>query len=148
MGTAARPHVSEVGPRDAWKILSDDTQAVLVDVRSAPEWSFVGVPDLSELGREVVRVEWKTWPGMSPNPAFVGALMDEVGGLPSRFLFLCRSGARSMQAAEAVAGHLAATGVSAECINVGEGFEGDLDERDHRGGLNGWKARGLAWRQS
>jgi hypothetical protein len=34
------------------------------------------------------------------------------------------------------------------CINVTEGFEGDLDAEGHRGNLNGWRARGLAWRQS
>ena len=142
------PAIPEVGPREAWNILSEDKHAVLVDVRSAPEWAYVGGPDLSVLGRDAIRVEWKTWPGMSPNPAFVGALMEDVQGLPTRMLFICRSGARSMQAAQAVAAFLSAKGDSVECINVAEGFEGDLDAGRHRGGLNGWKARGLAWRQS
>ena len=148
MGTEAGAVVSEVGPRDAWAILSEDGAAVLVDVRSAPEWGFVGGPDLSSLGRDAVRVEWKTWPDMSPNPAFVGTLMETLPALPSRLLFICRSGARSMQAAQAVAEVLSARGTPAKCINVAEGFEGDLDAARHRGGLNGWKARGLAWRQS
>lgn len=142
------PVVTEVGPREAWDLLSDDAEAVLVDVRSPPEWEFVGRPDLTGLGRDVVCVPWKTYPGMSPNPAFVGTLMDAVPGLPSRLLFICRSGARSMQAARAVAEALSAEGEAAECINVGEGFEGDLDAARHRGGLNGWKARGLAWSQT
>ena len=140
--------VSEVTPREAWDILSEDTSSVLVDVRSEPEWSFVGGPDLEGLGKGTLRVAWKTWPDMSPNPAFVGTLMEEMQGLPARILFICRSGARSMQAAEAVADALSARGAEAECINVAEGFEGDLDALRHRGGLNGWKARGLAWRQS
>ncbi len=148
MGTFAGPHVTEVGPRDAWKILSEDTAAVLVDVRTQAEWGFVGGPDLSDLGRDVVRLEWKVWPDMSLNPAFVGTLMDEVGTLPSRFLFICRSGARSMQAAQAVAETLSAEGHAIDCVNVAEGFEGDLNELGQRGGLNGWKARGLAWRQT
>jgi len=33
-------------------------------------------------------------------------------------------------------------------VNVAEGFEGDLDATGRRGSLGGWKARGLAWRQS
>jgi rhodanese-related sulfurtransferase len=148
METGTGPSVPEVEPRGAWDILSKDEASVLVDVRSAPEWGFVGGPDLSSLGRDAVRVEWKTWPDMSPNPAFVGTLMDSLPGLPTRLLFICRSGARSMQAARAVADALSAKGTPVECINVAEGFEGDLDERRHRGGLNGWKARGLAWRQS
>ena len=148
MNADGGPVISEVGPRDAWDILSEDEQSVLVDVRSAPEWGFTGGPDLSGLGKDAVRVEWKTWPGMSPNPAFVGALMEAMPGLPSRLLFICRSGARSMQAAQAVAEALSAKGTPVQCLNVAEGFEGDLDAERHRGGLNGWKARGLAWRQT
>ncbi|MEM8823395.1 MAG: rhodanese-like domain-containing protein [Pseudomonadota bacterium] len=148
MGKAAVPEIPEVGPREAWEMLSNDTAAALIDVRTRPEWSFVGGPDLSELNRDVIQLEWKSWPDMSPNPAFVGALMSEVGELPSRLLFICRSGARSMQAAQAVSEALAAEGHSVDCINVAEGFEGDLDAEGKRGGLNGWKARGLAWRQS
>lgn len=140
--------IPEVGPREAWRLLSEDKGAVLVDVRTAPEWTFVGWSDLSALSKETIRLEWKSWPGMSPNPAFVGALMEELGDMPSQILFICRSGARSMHAAQAVAAALSAKGESVPCINVSEGFEGDLDDLAHRGGLNGWKARGLAWRQS
>lgn len=31
---------------------------MLVDVRTSAEWKWVGVPDLTELGRDVVYVEW------------------------------------------------------------------------------------------
>ena len=148
MTTAEAPRVSEVGPRGAWEILSEDEAAVLVDVRTRPEWGFVGGPDVSKLGKEVVRREWQTWPDMTPDPDFVRALMAEIGELPSRLLFICRSGTRSMRAAEAVASAFSAEGRSVECINVAEGFEGDLDALGHRGGLNGWKARGLDWRQT
>ena len=146
--TAETPRISEVGPREAWEILSEDETAVLIDVRTRPEWGFVGGPDVRKLGKEVVRCEWQSWPGMNPNLDFVRALMDEVGELPSRMLFICRSGARSMRAAEAVASSLIVEGRIVECINVAEGFEGDLDASGHRGGLNGWKARGLDWRQT
>ncbi|CTQ49520.1 sulfurtransferase [Jannaschia donghaensis] len=148
MTTDRNPQIPEVGPREAWKILSEDKGSVLVDVRTAPEWTFVGWADLSDLKKDTIRLEWKSWPGMSPNPAFVGALLNEVGEMPSRFLFICRSGARSMHAAQAVADALSARGESVPCINVAEGFEGDLDTLAHRGGLNGWKAHGLAWCQS
>ena len=148
MGTFVGPPVSELGPRDAWKLLSEDTSSILVDVRTRPEWGFVGGPDLSELSKETIRIEWKSWPDMAQNPAFVGTLMDGMSDLPSRILFICRSGARSMQAAEAVSTALAERGTHVPCINVAEGFEGDLDSQNRRGGLNGWKARGLAWRQS
>jgi rhodanese-related sulfurtransferase len=147
MGEGAGPRVLEVGPRDAWDILSGDEGATLVDVRSEAELTFVGGPDLSSLGKSVVHVEWARFPGMSRNPGFVSELEERMEGLPPRLLFLCRSGARSMQAARAVAEASPARDVR-ECINVAEGFEGDLDAGRHRGGLNGWKARGLAWHQS
>jgi hypothetical protein len=31
---------------------------------------------------------------------------------------------------------------------VAEGYEGDLDAARHRGSVNGWKGRGLPWRQT
>lgn len=148
MGTDAGPHVTEVDPRGAWKMLSADSATVLVDVRTKAELGFVGGTDLSSLGKDAIHIEWKTWPGMAPNPAFVGALLEEVGDLPSAFLFLCRSGVRSMQAAQAVDAVLSERGQAIPCINVAEGFEGDLDDSCKRGGLNGWKAHGLAWRQT
>ena len=32
--------------------------------------------------------------------------------------------------------------------HVASGFEGDLDENDHRGNLNGWRHDGMPWSQS
>ncbi|MEL7183042.1 MAG: rhodanese-like domain-containing protein [Pseudomonadota bacterium] len=148
MDTFAGPQISELSPREAWMFLSENAASVLVDVRTRPEWGFVGGPDLSELSKGVVHVEWQTWPDMTENPAFAGEVFAQVGDLPSAFLFICRSGARSMRAAQSVAEALAVQGASVACINVAEGFEGDLDPHGRRGGLTGWKARGLAWRQS
>ncbi|CAN0605672.1 unnamed protein product, partial [Ectocarpus sp. 12 AP-2014] len=57
-------------------------------------------------------------------------------------------GARSLRAAYLVADHLAARGEKVTCLNIAEGFEGDLNASAHRGSKNGWKSRGLSWRQS
>lgn len=149
MGTDLGPRVGEVSPPAAWKHLEEIRDSVLIDVRTKAEWSFVGVPDLSPLGRDVVYVEWQSWPDMSQNPQFVETVLEKLDGRwPSEMLFLCRSGGRSLRAAAAVSDHLSATGHDATCINVAEGFEGDLDAEKHRGGLTGWKAHGLPWRQS
>ena len=149
MGAGTGPGVSEVLPSEAWGILRDDQSSVLIDVRSAAEWGFVGGPDVSELGKSVLQVEWARFPGMVPNPDFVRDLREELGeSAPSKLLFICRSGARSLSAAKAVARAYGEDGVPIQCINVTEGFEGDLDTFKHRGTLSGWKARGLAWRQS
>ena len=149
MSTGARPHVGEVSPDEAWRILEEEADARLIDVRTRAEWGFVGVPDLQDLGSQTLFVEWASYPDMSINPRFAAEVMEALGGdTPGTLLFLCRSGARSLRAAYAVASHLEAEGANADCLNVAEGFEGDLDGDGHRGRMNGWKARGLAWRQS
>lgn len=85
---------------------------------------------------------------MSVNPRFVAEVKEAVEEInPDTLLFLCRSGARSLRAAHAVAADLASAGEAAACVNVAEGFEGDSDTTGQRGHLNGWKAGGLAWRQ-
>jgi len=57
-------------------------------------------------------------------------------------VLICRSGTRSVEAAQA----LEAAGF-AEVANVVHGFEGDLDPHFQRGRLNGWRFDGLPWQQ-
>jgi rhodanese-related sulfurtransferase len=138
-------HVSYAGditPEEAWRILSDNPDAVLVDCRTDAEWKFVGVPDVSSLGREAVFVEWNRTDG-SRNERFVDDLI-EAGVQPGErpVIFLCRSGNRSIPAAEAAT----AAGI-APSYNMLDGFEGNLDGDRHRGGT-GWRAVGLPWVQS
>jgi len=149
MATTLDEGIGQTSPSDAWAALSGGRKTLLVDVRTVPEWAFVGVPDLSSLGREAVVSEWLRYPDMTPNPRFLAALDAAVrdSGAETVF-FLCRSGARSQSAALAARAHFAAQGRDVACVNVAEGFEGDLDATGRRGSLGGWKARGLAWRQS
>ncbi len=140
----ARSYAGDITPLQAWKLLSDNPQAVLVDVRTDAEWRFVGVPDLSSLGREVVFIEWNTTDG-THNENFAGELRDRVppaeadGERP--VVFLCRSGHRSIGAAE-VATEVGIT----PAYNVLDGFEGHLNANGHRG-ETGWRATGLPWKQ-
>lgn len=124
----------------AWQILRDDPAAVLVDVRTNEEWRFVGLPDLSSIGKEAITVSWTTVDGRR-NADFVEAVRSAVDSESIPVLLLCRSGARSQAAAEELAG----VGFS-QCANVAAGFEGDLDGEAHRSG--GWKSHGLPWRQT
>lgn len=144
MSTAETPpeghsYAGDITPEQAWKLLGDNPDATLVDVRTEAEWRFVGVPDLSSLGREVVYIEWVGFDGQ-PNGDFVTELTD--AGLTPPVLFLCRSGHRSMGAADS-----ATTAGIGPSFNVLDGFEGHLDDHGHRGDT-GWRAAGLPWRQS
>ena len=132
---------ADLTPRQAWDLLESDPAAVLVDVRTQAEWSFVGLPDVTALGKQVVPIEWTTFPDGAPNQRFLEQLMAALPSQDAPVLVLCRSGARSAAATAtaAAAGYSGAT-------NISEGFEGDLDEHGHRA-ANGWKQAGLPWRQ-
>lgn len=135
-------YAGDITPEEAWKLLTGTPNAVLVDCRTDAEWRFVGVPDLSSLQREVVFIEWNRTDG-THNDAFVDELRREMTGSEvGPVVFLCRSGNRSIGAAEA-----ATEAGIAPSYNVLDGFEGHLDEEGHRGGT-GWKAVGLPWKQS
>ena len=135
-------YAGDLTVRESWEMLARDPNSVLVDVRSQAEWSFVGVPDLSSLGKKVALVSWQTFPGMKSNPDF-GAQLSAAGVSPDKtVLFLCRSGVRSKSAAIA----MTATGY-ARCHNVAGGFEGPHDGQRHRGAVDGWKAANLPWVQ-
>jgi len=141
--------IIDVNPTDTWTGLAEKPDSILVDVRTNAEWSFVGIPDLSSVNKQAILIEWSQFPTMTKNKDFASNLMDKLNGsAPSDVYFLCRSGVRSLAAAALMIETFAAQGWSVNCINVTEGFEGDLDTDGHRGNLNGWRARGLAWRQS
>ena len=78
MTTASgRSYAGDITPEQAWKMLSENPEAVLVDVRTDAEWRFVGVPDLASLGRDVVYIEWNASDG-KPNENFVADLLEHV----------------------------------------------------------------------
>ncbi len=131
--------IPELTLDEAWNLLSEEPDAVLIDVRTSAEWSFVGVPHLVELHKAPRFVEWNRFPGGNANPDFLAQASQGLApGQP--ILLLCRSGARSLAAAKA----LGKIGF-ANTYNIADGFEGELDENDHRHG--GWKEH-LPWRQS
>jgi len=137
-----RGYAGDVSPKTAWEMLSEDPGAKLVDVRTDAEWKYVGVPDVSGLGKRTITIAWKSFPDMDLNQGFVREVEDAGVKPDDTVLLLCRSGQRSAAAAQA----LTEQGY-AKAYNVAEGFEGDKDEQGHRGSRNGWKVHGLPWVQ-
>ena len=143
-GNTSLGYAGDLGATDSWALLQSDPATQLVDVRTMAEWSFVGLPDLAGIGRQVHCVEWQSYPSMAQNPSFVAQAGAAIGSRKDApVLLLCRSGGRSRAAAMA----MTAAGYE-QAYNVAGGFEGDLDKNSHRGGANGWKAAGLPWRQT
>jgi rhodanese-related sulfurtransferase len=125
-------------PREAHAFVQSTPETLFVDVRMEIEYLYVGHPP------GVVHLAWYEYPEMTPQPArFVAQIEREVRGDKSRpVVLICRSGKRTVDAGLA----LEAAGFT-NVVNVLEGFEGDLDENDQRGHLNGWRHAGLPWEQ-
>ena len=139
---AEQGYAGDVSPAEAWQILQDEPNAVLIDVRTNAEWAYVGVPDLRPVERDLHCVAWQLFPTMAVNQGFVEQV-GQNGVTPEQtVLLLCRSGVRSRHAAIALtqAGY-------GRCLNVADGFEGPHDAAGHRGQAAGWKASGLPWFQ-
>ena len=132
--TPAQGYAGDITPQLAhqWWQSGD---AVLVDVRSDAEREWVGfVPG-------ALAIAWKQWPGMALNPEF-DARIQTASPDPKKLLLLCRSGVRSIAAAQR------ATTLGLEAYNILEGFEGNPDAHGHRGIVGGWRFHGLPWKQN
>ena len=132
--TPAQGYAGDITPQLAYQWWQDGA-AVLVDVRSDAEREWVGfVPG-------ALAIAWKQWPGMALNPEF-DARIQTASPDPKKLLLLCRSGVRSIAAAQR------ATTLGLEAYNILEGFEGNPDARGHRGIVGGWRFHGLPWKQN
>ena len=131
---AGAGYAGDVSPQLAFKWWQSG-QAVLIDIRTNAERAWVGfIPD-------VPGIEWKMWPGMALNPEFDAQFKAAVPA-GSKVLLLCRSGIRSIPAAQR------AQALGYVAYNILEGFEGDPDYQAHRSSLGGWRKRGLPWKQN
>lgn len=129
-------YAGDLTPQQAWELLEENPEAVLVDVRTEAEWDSVGVPDVAPLGRQAAFIEWIRLPSRALNPDFLGQLED-VGLAPGDgrpVVFLCRSGQRSIAAA-----HAATAAGLGPAYNILEGFEGAGNPS------RGWRGAGLPW---
>lgn len=135
-------YAGDISVTQGWAFLRAEQDAILIDVRTDAEWAYVGIPDLSALGKDVHFISWKQFPDMTENADFITELTAAIPNRQARLLFLCRSGVRSAAAAIAAT----AAGYS-NSYNLIEGFEGDKDAMAHRGLVNGWKIDGLSWKQ-
>ncbi len=134
--------VENVTPDQAYAALKADLGARLVDVRTDAEWTYVGLPDLSATGSDLVLIPWQLFPSGQVNGAFMDQLHGAGVAEDVPVYFLCRSGVRSLAAAGLAASH----GFS-RTYNITDGFEGPADHHGHRGSVAGWKVAGLPWGQ-
>jgi rhodanese-related sulfurtransferase len=134
-------YAGDVASQEAYAALQADPSAVLIDVRTTAEWSYVGLPDLTGIGKRVLPIEWQRFPDGALNQRFLEDLRAAGVSEGTPLYFLCRSGVRSAAAAE-----VATRAGLGPAYNVSDGFEGPLDQQGHRS-VAGWKVAGLPWRQ-
>jgi rhodanese-related sulfurtransferase len=134
-GTASKlPYAGAVTPQEAWDLVSAKA-AILIDVRTAEERQFVGRI------KDGVHVPWMVGTALQRNPRFVREVESKVRR-DDVLLLICRSGARSAAAAQALT-----ESRFRNAFNVLEGFEGELDGLQQRGSRGGWRFHRLPWIQ-
>lgn len=139
----AKPYAGNVTPVEAWEKLQSDKDSVLIDVRTIAEWMFVGNVDMSSVNKTPIFVSWRVFPEMNINDNFVQQVLAQKNiDKETNIFFLCKIGGRSAEAAA----KMTQEGF-VNCYNILGGFEGDLDENNHRGTINGWKINNLPWEQ-
>jgi rhodanese-related sulfurtransferase len=127
-------YAGDLSPQEAWAKL--EAGAILVDVRTEAEWAHIGIPDTKATENDPLFIQWNLAGGI-PNSRFIEQLTQQAPEAEgTELVFLCRSGVRSVAAANA------ATEAGFVAFNVLEGFEGALDQHGERS-VNGWKNRGL-----
>lgn len=132
-----------ISPQEAFRMLKEHPNAILIDVRSSMEFLFVGHP------KGAVHIAWIDEPDWDINPNFateirqlvLGGVCGEEAEHPA-IILICRSGKRSLEAGR----HLLNSGLN-NVYNVDEGFEGELDENHQRSTIGGWRYHGLPWEQ-
>ena len=137
--------LKKINPQEARKILQQENGALLIDVRSSIEYSFVGHP------LNAINIPIKEPPNWNVQLRFIEQVRESLvadvvdnnqsGDVP--LLVLCRSGQRS-----ALAGEILIEGGFTNVFNVLNGFEGDKNKNGHRNTINGWRFQGLPWEQS
>ncbi|NVN97809.1 MAG: rhodanese-like domain-containing protein [Geobacteraceae bacterium] len=139
-----------ITPSVAYSMMASG-QAIMLDVRTPEEWAWVGHPGANKLGAgseiaaKVFNIAFEIEkPGkgyeLIPNNLFMVDVAKLNLASNQAIMTLCRSGSRSVKAAQA----LEADGYT-NVYNVVGGFEGGTDSKGYRTVASGWKNLGFPY---
>ncbi len=135
-GAAPAAEPKAVDSRAAYRMVLDDpARTHIVDVRTRPEYLFVGHPDLPN---GVPNIPFRFYPDARLNSNFI----RDVEGRFSKdevIITMCRAGKRARLAARQLQAH----GFK-HVYYMSDSFEGPMDEKGHRT-VGGWKVNGLPY---
>ena len=114
--------VNNISSSQSWEILKKDADACLIDVRAPEEWQETGVADLSSIDKSIRLLSWMfSIPHIHNNDNFMVELESIAPEKEVKLFFICKSGGRSLKAAEA-----ALKKGYKNCYNIEDGFVGNM----------------------
>ena len=135
-------NIKNITSIECFNKLSEISNSYLIDIRTKPEWEFIGVPDLSSLNKKTIFISWHMYPEMKINSLFENQITESNIKKNDNLFLICRSGNRSSNAAEFLTSR-----DFTNCFNVKDGFEGEIGPNHQRSTINGWKYCKLPWKQ-
>jgi rhodanese-related sulfurtransferase len=115
--------IKQIKSSDIKEFITNNPKTVLLDVRTADEWSRVGKPDTKDLGIKSFFIT------ISQDPSFLDNVKQSIDK-QDQVLVMCAAGGRSIVAANLLAGE------GYDALNVSDGFSGNGQDP-------GWKNLGL-----
>ena len=139
--------VENINSKEAFDLLREDKNAVLIYVRTKKEHLAVGIPDLLSIGKETVIIEWKNSIFSGSGKRFLNDFNENLSfDQKAKYIFICRSGIRSKFAALTVEESFFSGNYNNMCFNVEDGFEGLAQPLGYPQKPTGWKNLGLPWK--
>ena len=139
--------VENINSKEAYDLLREDENAILIDVRTNKEHLAVGIPNLQEIGKETFIIEWKNSILPWSRKSFLNEFNENLGfDQEGKYIFICRSGIRSNFAALTVEESFISGNDKCKCFNVEDGFEGHEQPLGDSPKQTGWKNLGLPWK--
>ena len=106
---------------DAFDFLSQKVDSYLIDTRSDVEWKTTGIPDLSSINKETKLINWGPVLDQTFFEQYKNFLLSSFNQ-NDNLLFICRSGSRSLIAAQ-----FAIKFGFENSFNIFEGFHNEND---------------------
>ena len=107
---------------DAFDFLSKKANSHLIDTRSDLEWKTTGIPDLSSINKEVNLINWGPVLDQTFFEQYKNFLLTSFNK-NDNLLFICRSGSRSLMAAQ-----FAIKFGYENSFNISDGFYNENDQ--------------------
>ena len=71
-----KDNIKNISSQECFKKLSIEVHSHLIDVRTKPEWIYIGVPDLSSINKKVIFISWQVYPEMEINKFFENQILE------------------------------------------------------------------------